>query len=104
LKERTPVDVPTLNVPNLQTLMWEKVGIIRSGNGLAEAADILCTWQKKVPVPSDRPSWQLYNMVLNARLITESALLREESRGAHLRTDFPESSPPWVKHIIFKSC
>ena len=103
LEERETVSTPSLNVPNLQNLMWEKVGIVRSGDTLAEAADILYSWQKKLPASSDRPSWELCNMLTNARLITESALIREESRGAHYRTDFPQSSSSWLKHIIFRS-
>ncbi len=103
LEDRTPVQAPPLNITSLQSLMWDKVGIIRSGDTLAEAADILYSWHIKLPAPSDRPSWELHNMLINARLITEAALLREESRGAHYRTDFPDSSPSWLRHIIFRS-
>jgi L-aspartate oxidase len=94
--------VPPLNLPNLQSLMWDKVGIIRSGKSLKEAANILATWESLLPQPSDRPSYELNNLVLCARLVTEAALLREESRGAHFRTDFPRTSPEWQRHIVFR--
>ena len=40
---------------------------------------------------------------MNARLMAEAALLRQESRGAHFRTDFSKSSTDWQKHIVFKT-
>jgi L-aspartate oxidase len=94
--------VPHLNLPHLQSLMWDKVGIIRSGKSLEEAAGILATWESLLSQPSDRPSYELNNLVLCARLVTEAALLRKESRGAHFRTDFPQTSPEWQKHIVFR--
>ena len=94
--------VPSLNLPNLQSVMWDKVGIIRSGKSLKEAARILATWEGLLPQPGDRPAYELSNLVLCARLVTEAALLREESRGAHFRTDFPRTSPEWQRHIVFK--
>jgi len=93
--------VPRLNLPNLQSLMWDKIGIIRSGEGLEEAASILATWESFLSQPSDRPSCELNNLVLCARLVAEAAFLRKESRGAHFRTDFPQSSPEWQRHIVF---
>jgi L-aspartate oxidase len=94
--------VPHLNLPHLQSLMWDKVGIIRSGKSLEEAAGILATWESHLPQPGDRPSYELNNLVLCARLVTEAALLRKESRGAHFRTDFPQTSPEWQRHIVFR--
>ena len=93
--------VPSLNLPNLQSVMWEKVGIIRSGRSLKEAADILATYQHLLARPSDRPAYEVTNLVLCARLVTEAALLREESRGAHFRTDYPRTWPEWHSHIVF---
>jgi L-aspartate oxidase len=95
-------NVPPLNLPNLQSLMWDKVGIIRSGEGLEEAAGILATWQSLLAQSSDRLSYELNNLVLCARLVTEAALIRKESRGAHFRTDFPRTLPEWQRHIVFK--
>ncbi|MFC1932014.1 L-aspartate oxidase [Chloroflexota bacterium] len=93
------VPVPTLSA--LQTLHWDKVGIIRDKESLTQAADILTAWQKSLPQPVDRPSYELSNLILTGRLVTEAALLREESRGAHFRTDFPQSLPQWQHHLVF---
>ncbi len=94
--------VPPLSLSALQSLMWDKVGMVRSGEELEEAASTLASWQKALDKPSDRPSYELNNLVLVGRLMAEAALIREESRGAHFRTDFPEPSPAWLKHIVFK--
>jgi len=102
IKRKGLTSVPQLNLQNLESLLWDKVGIVRSGEELTEAADILASWQKVLPQPTDRPSYELNNMILNARLMTEAALFREESRGAHFRTDFPKPSPDWQRHIVFK--
>jgi L-aspartate oxidase len=103
LSNRKPSSTaPPLNLPNLQSLMWDKVGIIRSGKSLEEAANILATWEGLLSQPTDRPSYELNNLVLCARLVTEAALLRKESRGAHFRTDFPQTSPEWQQHIVFR--
>lgn len=91
-----------LNLPNLQSLMWDKVGIIRSGKDLEDAARTLAAWEKGLPEPSDRPSYELNNLVLCARLMTEAALIRKESRGAHFRTDFPQTLPEWQRRIVFR--
>jgi len=103
LPDREPLsNAPLLNLPNLQSLMWDKVGIIRSGESLEEAANILATWQNCLPQPSDRPSYEINNLVLCARLMTEAALCRKESRGAHFRTDYPQTLLEWQRHIVFK--
>lgn len=93
--------VPAPSLSTLQQLHWDKVGIIRNEKGLTEAADILAAWQKSLPQPTDRPSYELNNLVLTGRLVTEAARHREESRGAHFRSDFPQSSPQWQRHIVF---
>ncbi len=84
----------------LQKLLWEKVGIIREKNGLTEAAGTLAAWHHSLVQAGGRASLELKNLVLCGRLVAEAALAREESRGAHFRADFPESSPAWRRHIV----
>lgn len=103
LSQRKFVDVPPPSLSALQQLHWDKVGIIRDKKSLTEAADILAAWQLCLPQSADRPSYELSNLVLTGRLMTEAALLREESRGAHFRSDFPQTSPEWKRHIVFKA-
>ena len=94
--------VPLAGSTALQALMWENVGIIRSGDTLDQAANTIASWERCLEKPVDRSSYELNNLVLTSRLVAEAALIRQESRGAHYRTDYPETSPDWVKHVVLK--
>ena len=50
----------------------------------------------------DPDGWELQNMLTVASLMVEGALAREESRGVHLRTDFPKTDDEhWRRHLAF---
>ena len=100
-ERKSAVSQTPVNLRALQDLMWNRVGIIRDREGLILATDTLAGWQKCLPEPTDRPTYELNNLVLTGRMVAEAALIREESRGAHFRSDFPQHSPDWEKHIIF---
>jgi len=95
----------TVSLPkrsSIQQIMWQHVGIIRSNDGLDQATSTLSDWQKALPAPNCRQSWEEYNMILAGRLMAEAALLRTESRGAHYRVDYPKTQTSWNKHIVFR--
>jgi L-aspartate oxidase len=101
LKQGQPLQQkPPTSLPALQQLLWDKAGIIRNKEGLAEAADTLASWQGSLPPLEDRPSYELANLVLTGRLLAEAAIARQESRGAHFRSDFPKTSSRWRRHIV----
>jgi L-aspartate oxidase len=102
LSEALPAEAPPLSREALQSLMWERVGIVRDGEGLSAAKATLAAWQAALAPPADRPSHELSDLVTCGRLVTEAALMREESRGAHYRTDFPEPREEWRRHIVFR--
>jgi L-aspartate oxidase len=102
LPERSAVEAPSLDRSTLQSLMWEQVGIRRSGESLERACATLATWEARLQRATDRPSHELANLVLLGRLVAEAALMREESRGAHFRTDFAETREEWQRHIVFR--
>jgi len=86
----------------LGSLLWDNAGIIRSEKGLMTAATTLAAWEKEAGRSTDRASYELANMVLVGRLVVEAALMRDESRGAHYRSDYPQSSKEWLRHIVFR--
>jgi L-aspartate oxidase len=68
----------------LQELMWDSVGLTRTGPQLRVAAARLDEWSA-----AEREDANLLEV---ARLVTRAALDRQESRGAHYRADHPEPS------------
>ncbi|MEE8451476.1 MAG: FAD-binding protein, partial [Thermoguttaceae bacterium] len=87
---------------SLQSLMWRLVGVRRDAEGLEEASENIDHWSRYVLDRqfSDPAGWELQNMLCVARLMIDAARLRQESRGAHVRTDFPEiDDAHWNRHL-----
>lgn len=101
---REPLDLVDIR-NSLKSLMWRSVGVQRSGDELREAVADVSRWISYVLARqfSDPIGWELQNMLCVARLMIEAALRREESRGCHLREDFPETDDEhWLRHITFR--
>ena len=87
----------------LRRLMWARVGPFRDRAGLSVALDRIRAMRSgdlpRVPVPRETAfaneladRHELRSALLVAEAVTVAALAREESRGAHQRDDFPETS------------
>lgn len=95
----------------LKDLMWRNCGVVRDRARLLEARaglDQLQEQVSRVAVPGPAQAnyaWQeamdLVNQVTVAKLVVESALCREESRGAHCRSDFPDQEDGrWLRFLV----
>ena len=94
----------------IKNLMWEKVAIVREEKTLNEALGELLEMQKELDSldVSEKKQYntelvtalEVINMVEICILTVKSAILRRESRGAHFRSDFPESLDEWKKSIV----
>jgi L-aspartate oxidase len=80
----------------VKRIMWERVGILRDRAGLERA---LAEFDQ---ISKARLSTSSRNFVTLARLVATAALWREESRGGHYRTDFPEQNEHFRVHSIQK--
>lgn len=82
-----PVPDPAL-VARLRRAMTEGAGVLRDAGGLTRCLREIAAIEAAQP---DCPA--LSNMTATATLIAAAALMRQESRGAHCRTDFPQTLP-----------
>jgi L-aspartate oxidase len=78
----------------VKRLMWERVGIIREKESMNRAL------REFAQISSARLSTSSRNFVTLATLVAQAALWREESRGGHYRSDFPEPEESWRRHSI----
>ncbi len=90
LDRRTPGLVTGDLRDALEELMTDRVGVLRSADGLAEAIDRLAVMGEQATEHVDQPSWELTNLLTLSTAMGLAAALREETRGSHWRDDFPE--------------
>lgn len=88
-----PLDLNDM-LQSLKALCWRDLGIFRNRTRLLEAEKTIAIWSRYVLVEQFRArgGFELQNMLTFARVALRSALLREESRGAHQREDFPQEA------------
>jgi L-aspartate oxidase len=88
----------------VQKVMRNRVGIVRSKEGLTVALQMLDSYRKLEKVVTlDQFAIENGNILTVAKLVAESALIRKESRGAHYRSDFPQRDDEhWKKHVVLQ--
>jgi L-aspartate oxidase len=89
-----PLCAGPMTLAEVQELTWTHCGIVRDAAGLGEA---IARLESTPPDAAARNAHQV------ALLIAKCALAREESRGAHYRTDFPEKRPEFARHSAIRN-
>jgi L-aspartate oxidase len=88
-------------VARLREVMWADVGLLRDAEGLRRAVRTILNLESGLaPRPPRRPGLEARNLLFVGRLVAESALRREESRGSHWRSDFPRPEPGRGRHAV----
>jgi L-aspartate oxidase len=86
---------------HIATLMSKKAGIVRSAEKLTQAIEELRTVKQRLPeIISEYNILKIKHITDICTLICESALIRKESRGGHIREDFPDEKQEFCAHLI----
>lgn len=95
----------------LRLAMWDGAGIFRNKTGLTKVGEIISRLMEKRPEAASPANFinccTVENMLLVSSLIVNSALMREESRGAHVRTDIkqtPAETSPFMHTYVSVGC
>lgn len=84
----------------LREIMWANAGIIRNKEGLLKAHNQLKELVQDFIPDALTKELELMNMSILSSLIVDAALSRQESRGGHFRSDFPQVRDEWQKHSV----
>ena len=90
-------------ISQIQDLMWNDVGIVRTRVAMQKAIKSLEEMAPKVADPMTRRAHEAAHLHLAGLLVARSALAREESRGAHYRIDCPgHDDKKFLKHSVIR--
>ncbi|HEX4755390.1 MAG TPA: L-aspartate oxidase [Candidatus Dormibacteraeota bacterium] len=87
---------------HLRDAMWEGCGLVRDATGLRTARDAVEEIAVTIPGHGSLDAVRLHQSTTTAALVCRAALLREESRGAHTRADFPSTRDSWHGVLVMQ--
>ncbi len=92
--------VPGSRRRELQRVMTERAGVLRSRGGLTDGARELEGLAGTDDAAPDVESWETTNLLTVGSALLAAALAREETRGSHWREDFPDrDDEAWSGHL-----
>jgi L-aspartate oxidase len=89
-------------VAELRAMMWREAGLLRDAAGLRRAQAGLAAMRETMPQGLTRRAVEARNLLTLAEVMMLAALGREESRGAHFRTDFPEKAHAALHSVVVR--
>ena len=95
--------LPATMMRQIQSIMWSQAGVVSNRERLLDAIAQLqamrLTAASQIDTADVFAAEEARNLALTAELVATAKLAREETRSGHGRTDFPDASPDWVRHV-----
>jgi succinate dehydrogenase / fumarate reductase, flavoprotein subunit len=111
IKNNNKGNHPATLIEELKKVMWDSAGIIRTAGKIEEGIGkikVIAEQANNLSINNSddgatlEDAFNLRFMLTNAEAVLHSSLIRQESRGAHYRKDFPTTSKDWQKNILCK--
>lgn len=89
---------------SLRSSMWRNVGIVREGAKLRDCIDMFAFWGRYAlgSVFETPQGWETQNLLTVGNLMTRAAAERCETRGTHMRVDWPSEDPSGAHHLSWQ--
>ena len=89
-------------IERLRDAMWDGCGLVRDAQRMQRALDTVEDIAATLLTQNSLDDVRLHQSATTAALVCRSALLREESRGAHTRADFPSTRDSWHGVLVMQ--
>ncbi|MSR69924.1 MAG: L-aspartate oxidase [Phycisphaerales bacterium] len=89
---------------SLRSAMWRNVGIVRDGAKLRDCLDMFSFWGRYAlgSVFETPDGWETQNLLTVGHLMTRAAAERRETRGTHVRVDWPTADAAGAMHLSWR--
>ena len=102
-RKRARIEFPLVSEAELRQLAWDACGIVRDGPDLAAAVNRLAAYPSSEDPLARLADYDRRSIHVVAALIARCALAREESRGAHFRSDYPAPREEFRRASLVRS-
>ena len=82
--------------------MWDKVGVVRTQTGLEDAYEKIKYLSSNFRSDGTRSGYEINSLLIVTQIMIDAAIRRNESRGAHYRSDYPDQDDAWRTHLLYE--
>jgi succinate dehydrogenase/fumarate reductase flavoprotein subunit len=89
----------------VQNIMWKYCSVVKQADEMKKCLELIIGLREKKPCGKNLfAALDATNLALAAEMVTRASLTREETRGMHIRRDYPvRDDAKWMKHVVIEN-